>query len=241
MLAMFRYFSYRHMFTGDALEKTQSGDAWIGAAPPHGALPIANMLCWPSFNLYFRPFIGATADVVKYTPGLRYVLLLGSCSVSGKSMAAAVKKGLAVGMSPDGIAGIFHANSSEELVALKNRKGLARLMLRTGTALCPAYSMGNSAAFGVWHDPWGIMETMSRKLKVSLFIPYGRWGLPIPFRVNLTLLFAAPIRVKKVPEGTEPTQKQIDELHDIILDQIAQLFDTHKGSLGLPHQTLKFV
>ena len=73
MRAMFRYFSYRHMFSGDVLEKTQTGAAWIGAAPPHGALPIANMLCWPSFNLYFRPFIGATADVVKYTPGLRSI------------------------------------------------------------------------------------------------------------------------------------------------------------------------
>ena len=129
----------------------------------------------------------------------------------------------------------------EELVALKNRKGLARLMLRTGTALIPAYSMGNSSVFGVWHDKWGIMEALSRKLQVSLFIPYGRWGLPIPFRVNLTLLFGAPIRVQKVADDTEPSQKQIDELHEQILDEMSDLFNTHKSSLGLQRQTLKFV
>lgn len=241
MLALFRYFSYRHMFSGDALEKAQSGEPWIGAAPPHGALPIANMLCWPSFNLYHRAFIGATADVVRYTPGMRYLLILGSCSVSGSSMAGAVNKGLAVGMNPDGIAGIFTANEYEEIVALKSRKGLARLMLRTGTALSPAYSMGNAAAFKVWYDRWGIMELLSRKLKVSLFIPYGRWGLPIPFRVNVTLLFAEPIRVQKVPEGTEPTESQVDELHQRILDEMSALFAKHKSSLGFQKSSLKFV
>lgn len=239
--SIFRYFSYRFMWSGDAWEQAQTGEPWIGAGPPHGALPIANLLCMPAINIVTRDFVGAPASVVFNTPFLRYVLLLGSCTVSGSSMVKAIKNGNAVGMVPDGIAGIFKASPAEEQVAIKSKKGLAKLMLRTGTALLPAYSIGNTEAFKVWYDSFGIMEWLSRKLKVSIFLPYGRWGLPIPFRCNVTMLFGTPIRVEKVPEGTEPSPKQIDELHERILDEIGTLFSKHKASLGWQDKTLKFV
>ena len=238
---IFRYFSYRFMWSGDAWDQARTGKPWIGAGPPHGALPIANLLCMPAINICTRDFVGAPAGVVFNTPFLRYVLLLGSCTVSGSSMVKAIKNGNAVGMVPDGIAGIFTANSSEEQVAIKSRKGLARLMLRTGTALLPAYSIGNTEAFKVWYDSFGVMEWLSRKLKVSIFLPYGRWGLPIPFRCNVTMLFGTPIRVDKVPEGTDPSAEQVDELHQRILDDMSTLFNTHKASLGWKNKTLKFV
>lgn len=142
--AAFKYFSYRFMWTGDALQATlyaphtarrnhtyvcvcnvqvvRQGDAWIGAAAPHGALPIANLLCMPSVNLQLREFVGAPASVVFRTPFLRYLLILGACDVSGKSMLKQTQAGACVGMVPDGVAGIFQWNPNTELVALKSRK-----------------------------------------------------------------------------------------------------------------------
>ena len=114
-------------------------------------------------------------------------------------------------------------------------------MLKTGTTLLPAYSIGNTSAFDVWHDRFGIMEAISRRLKVSVFWPTGRFGLPIPFRTNITMLFSSPIRVEPVPKGTEPTPEQIDEVHGRILDAMKELFDKHKACLGWGHKELKFV
>jgi len=235
---VYRYFTYRYMWSGDAWEKVRTGPAWIGASPPHGALPIANLLCMPSINLATRPFVGAPASIVFHTPFLRYIFFLGSCEVSSKPMVAAVHRGECVGMVPDGIAGIFTVKQDEEVVALKTRKGLARLMLRTGTPVLPAYSLGNTKAFGCWFDSFGIMEWLSRKVKASLFIPYGRYGLPIPFRCNITMIFGEPIIVEQVEN---PTQEQIDVLHLRLLDAWQSLFETHKSSLGWGKMVLKFV
>jgi hypothetical protein len=48
---------------------------------------------------------------------------------------------------PDGIAGIFQQNEDDEVVFLKNRKGLAKLCLKHGIPLVPAYSMVTQQKF----------------------------------------------------------------------------------------------
>ena len=133
------------------------------------------------------------------------------------------------GMVPDGVAGIFQCSTSKEIVNMRTRKGLSKLALRTGTPLFPGYSVGNTSVFDALFDPWGVMEFLSRKLKVSLFVPYGRFGLPIPRRSNITMIFGAVIPVEKVPE---PTEKQVDELHEKLCNAIQDIFNTHKVSLG---------
>lgn len=233
------YFSYRYVWSGDAWEENLSGAPWMGAAVPHGVLPIANLLCMPAVNTATRPFVGAPASVVAFTPFLRYLLLFGYCDVSGKEMEKACKRGFAVGLVPDGIAGIFKANKVDEEVALLHRKGLARLSLRTGIPIVPAYSIGNTQAYKAWFDRWGIMESLSRRFRVSLFFPLGRFGLPIPFRANIALLYGSPIIPPVVTPN--PTEEQVNELHAKLLAQITLLFDNHKAALGWGQRKLIFV
>ena len=59
----------------------------------------------------------------------------------------ALDEGSCVGLVPDGIAGIFRCTAEDEVVVLKKRKGIAKLALRTGHPIVPAYSIGNTAAF----------------------------------------------------------------------------------------------
>jgi hypothetical protein len=121
---------------------------------------------------------------------------------------------------------------------LKDRKSLARWALRHGVPIVPAYSIGNSQAFYSWFDSFGFLEWVSRKTQVALFLYFGRFGLPIPFRVNVTQLLGAPIVVKKVEN---PSDEQVDKLHQLLLDTYVQLFDTHKHALGWGHKVLKIV
>ena len=200
-LSLYKYFSYRFVWSGDAKELSESVPAWVGAGPPHGVLPFANVLSIPAINTFgFRHFTGAGATVVPRTPFLRYMTLFGFIDVSAKSIAKALEAGTCVGTVPDGIAGIFRCNADDEVVMLKSRKGIAKLALRTGHPILPAYSVGNTAAFSAWFDPFGILERLSRAAQASFFIYWGRFFLPIPRRANITMLVGRPILVEKVQD-----------------------------------------
>jgi 2-acylglycerol O-acyltransferase 2 len=238
-VALYRYFSYRFIWSGNSQESNAKSSAFIGAGPPHGVLPFANLLSIPAINQFaFRPFVGAPASVVFHTPFLRYITCFGCCDVGARSISEQIDQGVCVGMVPDGTAGIFQVRHDVDVVNLKHRKGLARLALRRGIPLLPAYSVGNTEVFSALYDPWGIMEYVSRKLKVSIFIPYGRFLLPIPKRSNITMIIGDVIPVEKVEN---PTQAQIDELHERLINETKIIFDTHKHSLGWGSKELKFV
>ena len=234
--ALYKYFTYRFVWSGDAREKGEAAPAWIGAGPPHGVLPFANVLSIPAINTFAcRHFVGAGASVVEKTPFLRYMSLFGMIDVSARSITKALARGTCVGLVPDGIAGIFRTNARDEVVKLKERKGIAKLALRTGTPIVPAYSVGNSRAYTAVFDRWGLLEIVSRKAQASIFLYFGRFYLPIPRRVNITMLIGEPIMVDKVEE---PTPAQIDALHERYLTEMKALFDQHKASLGWGHLNL---
>lgn len=250
-LLLYKYFSYRVMWVDDAFDrlstcKDEAKRAWVGAGAPHGVLPLANMLSMPALNTFTtHRFVGGAASVVQYTPGLRYMSWFGGAvDVSAGSLERATGKGICVGIVPDGIAGIFQQNSrggtgAEERVLLQKRKGLAKLSLRTGIPIVPAYSLGNTAVYQMWSDSFGLMEWLSRKLKVSLFIFWGRFGLPLPFRANITMLLGHPVMPSKVV--AKPAAEDIDSMHKTILDNISSAFNLHKGACGWGHRTIKFV
>lgn len=235
-----KYFSYRYMWCDDDLESVEAAAAWVAVAPPHGVLPLANMLAHPATNfLLKRPFLGTSASIIQYTPFCRHLgIFLEYVDVSGKAIAGACKAGKTVGVVADGIAGIFRADSRKELVAMRNRKGLSRLALRSGLPLLPCYSFGNTSCFSVWADPFGILEGASRLMRVSIFAFWGRWGLPIPRRSKITFVFGRPIAVDTQPE---PSEADIAELHQTVLSEIETLFNVHKKAHGWQGKAVQFV
>ena len=53
-------------------------------------------------------------------------------------------------------------------------------------------------------------ERLSRQLRCAIGIFYGRWYLPVPQKVQLTVLVGSPIKVNKVQD---PDVKQVTLLH----------------------------
>ena len=171
---LYRYFTYRFVWVDDNYQYAKANTPWIGAGPPHGVLPFANILSVPAINTFFcLDFVGAPASIVFHTPFLRYFTFFPSTPVSRHAVAATIQQGSCVGLVPDGIAGIFHQSAHKEVVALKTRTSLARHALQHGTNLLPAYSFGNTQTFDAWWDPWGWMQSISRKAQASLFLYWG--------------------------------------------------------------------
>merc|ERR1712176_1430925 len=125
----------------------------------------------------------------------------------------------------------------EENLLLKNRKGVAKLALQTGCPVVPAYGFGNTALFTAHTDPFGIMQWLSRKLKMSIILFSGRYGSLCPPRVPLYYVIGPLI---ELPNGgvpvPQPTQQQIDEYHEKILLCLKTLFDAHKSFYGWQHK-----
>lgn len=147
-----------------------------------------------------------------------------------------LRKGWSIGISSGGVAEIFETNQADEVVLMKERKGFVKLALRTGVAIVPCYIFGNTQLFHSWHDDMGIMRNLSRKLKFGLVFLWGRFGLPICFRVPLLGVMGKAIRVPKA-EG-EPTKEQIDHYHAIFVKELDELFEKYKGLYGWPEKKL---
>lgn len=238
--ALFKYFTIRFIWTGDARKKCFESPAFLTLNPPHGVLPFGGLCGIPTINHCSRhnAFVGTAASIVFRTPFLRYVSLWGTIQVSKSSIMAALDRGDSVGIVPDGIMGIFHTNEYDEVVACAERRGIARLALRMGRPVVPSYALGNTDCMHAFFDPWGLMKALSKRLHLALFLPVGRWGMPVPRRVNISILFGDPIDVQ---QNATPTEAEVDALHRRILADVKHLFESHKAAVGWESKKLRFI
>ena len=96
-----------------------------------------------------------------------------------------------IGISTGGVAEVFEANSptNKEIIILKNRKGIIKLAFRTGADIVPCYLFGNTKLFSMWTGgslSWHTrLANISRSIGFALIVFWGRFGLPIPYRVPI--------------------------------------------------------
>lgn len=103
------------------------------------------------------------------------------------------------------------------------------MALNHGVPIIPGYLFGNSKALHVWYDKYGYMQWLSRKLRVSLVLFTGRYGLPIPFRTPLLAVFGDPMPVQK---NSKPTSEDIDVVMNQLEYELKKLFNLHKAAFG---------
>ena len=83
-----------------------------------------------------------------------------------------------------------------EQIYLRNRHGFVRLAAETGATLVPVYAFGHTRLFDQLAGADGWMASVSRLMRGSLTLFWGRWFLPIPYKTKLTIAFG-----KLVPPG----------------------------------------
>ena len=130
-----------------------------------------------------------------------------------------------------------------EYVLLKHRKGVSKLALQTGSHVLPCYGFGNTSVYDAWYDPWGYMQYLSKKLRMSIIMFSGRWGMiTIPKKVPLYCVIGHIVKNPYANKKIEnPTNEQIDQYHEMILKEIKHIFDYHKHLYGWSHKDLVFL
>lgn len=209
---------------------------------PHSVLPLgavcARGLCGrPGTGLpaSVRPCV---ASVMFWLPVLRQVMAwLGAVPATRGAMEACLAAGDSVAVTPEGLSGIFAGSTADRERVLTRHRGFCKLALRHGVPIVPVFVVGQARALSFWGS-----KTLSRRLRASVGVWWGAWGLPfVPRRVDMVAVVCRPVRVPR-SRGGEPTQGEIDGVWSAVADELKDAFDAAKqGVAGYERTELVFV
>mmetsp|Transcript_22471 Transcript_22471/g.32800 ORF Transcript_22471/g.32800 Transcript_22471/m.32800 type:complete len:365 (-) Transcript_22471:96-1190(-) len=232
-LQILRYFSFKCIYA----EPIEENKPHILVAPPHGVFPFGNivtMIAFPSIMGF--SFLGLASSAALRMPIFRQLLCtIGVIDASRASATKALNNNHTIGISTGGVAEVFETNSKtgHEVVVLQSRKGLVKLAMRTGASLVPCYLFGNTRLYSLWcgGDGWlrSVLCWISRKLGFALILFWGRFFLPLPYRIPIVGVMSKPIPVTKCEN---PSNEEVDRVHALLLEEMVKLFDEHKASYG---------
>lgn len=247
-----QYFSFKVIVCGSPSPFLPSDDQsppsqrYIFVEFPHGVIPMGFMLSStiaqrviPGVHaegavasvLFNLPFIGHIAHWFGGRPAtsqnIRNVLNRGNLQIVMSFLFINSNSGHSVAIMAGGIAELFLSSREQERVYLKNRKGFVKIAIEKGVPLVPVYYFGNTHLFDFVTS--GFMAGISRKLRTSLLVFYGRWYLPIPYQHPILMVIGEPIHVQ---QNAKPTQSEIEEVHRQFVHELQKLFDDFKGEIG---------
>lgn len=211
---------------------------------PHGLAPVG-IVAYPGWSKLFGDRLNrpTAAPMVLKLPVIGYFLKkIGYIEASSASIKKALEKEENVGIVLDGIAGMFQQDKKVEVGWVKQRLGIVKIALTTGTPLVPVFGFGHSELWRILVDPFGLLEKISLALNVSVTPfcgrPFGLLPFGPPYRTPILLAFGEPVVVPKIET---PTKEQIEEYHGKLMASFMQAFETHKLAYGWPQKTLKLV
>jgi len=224
------YFSFRTVFEARLDPKRR----YLFACCPHGVMPYGVNCLQSVLRDQGIASQLVAADVVLRIPFLRQL-----CRLTGviPARAEVVQDALTWGypnnvtfIVPGGIAEIFLMRDDVEQIFLKNRKGFVKLALQAGVDLVPVYGLGHTYLFKTLDKSstlGSILMTLSRRLKISLPLAAGRFGMPlVPLKKPVVALVGKPIRIDA--PVAEPTKEQINLVHAQFVGELKRIFDKHK-------------
>ena len=241
--AVYRYFSFRIAFSPES--KYTADRPYIHVVAPHALFPIGGLL-WqlsPYVTSRYHGRAGVASAVTRIPLWRQFFYGCGCVPADRTVLTALLADGHHTGVAIDGIAGIFAdacRPHSSPAVIMRSRKGVVRLAKRHGVPLVPCW-------FFVARRPLRNLlgasgEWLSRALKVSFVLPYGRFGpgLPaVPRRAAITAVIGRPVEVGAA--SAEPTDAEIDELHAKLMAEMSAAFDSQKAAFGWAERELEIL
>eukprot|EP00775_Hariotina_reticulata_P011662 gene11662-11805_t len=213
---------------------------YIFADFPHGVVPLspivaATYICtaWPWMRVY-----ALAANSVFSVPYLRHLTTWwGAAPATEENFKALLKRGN-VAVIVGGIAEMYMKHPAKERIMLRRRKGFVRVAVETGTSIVPVYHFGCTQALDAWPQS---AAGLSRKYRVSLGVPVGRWGLtPVPHPAPMFRVSGAPIAVPRIDPAADPEafKKAVDEVHAQVVTAVQELYDRHRTQYGWEQRPL---
>ncbi|KAF1332114.1 Diacylglycerol o-acyltransferase 2, partial [Globisporangium splendens] len=208
---------------------------YVMAFHPHGIMPTTAM--WLLFTERWRElFPGVhphllTASVLHQIPLSRDIMqILGSLEVTRQAFTNALREKRSVMLVPGGQAEMLEQRSQQKQVRVYTKhKGFIRVAIEHGTPLVPVLSFKEGELMDNVNAPL-IQKWFVKNLAFPFpYFPYGRWLLPIPRKVETTVVVGAPIRVPRIEN---PDAEDVDAVHATYFAALQDMFDRHKDEAG---------
>ncbi len=230
-----KYFSFRFIVEEQPLHPSDENyRPLVFVAPPHGVFPYGNILSMIAYPAMFgQHFRGLASSAALRPPIFKQVLRsIGTIDASRSVARKALENGESVGISTGGVAEIFFTNDENECILLKERIGLIKLAIRTGSDLAPCYLFGNTKLLNCWAGEGipgltYVLEKLSRKFGFAMILIHGRFFLPVPFRKPIVAVLGKPIKTCHL-KCEDPTMEQIHEVQKELLSEMERVFNTYK-------------
>lgn len=206
------YFDPRVIIDGELKE----GKRYIIGCSPHGIHGFGTGVLMEPGSEFFKRFpfmegklVGLAAKVLFFVPLVREIFLSTGWRDASRWVAErAMREGnsLYILVGGEAEALLSAPGRDDAIVAGKRRRGFVRLALESGAELVPMYAFHNTSTYCTASLLSGFRNWLSRRFQVCLPIFWGRWFLPLPFNVQLTVAFGAPLPLPEAyrPEGSGP-------------------------------------
>ncbi|NXD11233.1 MOG2A acyltransferase, partial [Nothocercus nigrocapillus] len=135
------------------------------------------------------------------------------------------------------------------ILLLRKRKGFIRLAIEHGTPLVPVFSFGENELFEQVSNPRGswlrrLQYQLQQIMGISLPLFHARgifqysFGL-VPYRRPICTVVGKPIPVQR---KHNPSEEEVDQLHEKYLEELSKLFEDHKAKYNIPEDKhLEFI
>uniref|UniRef100_A0A672GVF6 Acyltransferase n=1 Tax=Salarias fasciatus TaxID=181472 RepID=A0A672GVF6_SALFA len=223
---------------------------------PHGVLVAGAFTNFCTYATGFRTmFPGLTSYLLMLPLWFRapffrdYIMCAGGRTPRASYLLRQKGGGNAVVIAVGGAPEALDAHPGTYNVLLANKKGFIKMAMEHGAHLVPVFSFGENEVFDQVQNPRGtwlrwVQENLQSVMGVSLPLFHARgvfqysFGL-MPYRKPITTVVGRPIQVERTPK---PTAEQLNDLHQLYMDELSNLFDEHKADYGIDEDThLNFV
>jgi 1-acyl-sn-glycerol-3-phosphate acyltransferase len=167
-----------------------------------------------------------TATAAFRIPVIREMWLWSWCIDASKRVAVrALSRGTSLLLYPGGEKEQLLTQRGRHRVYLASRKGFVKLALQHGCSIVPIYVFGETDLYHHFDLGLRTRQWVVSRFGAAIVLISGSLGL-----LPLTAVSGPPIAVPS--PIAEPTQSQIDELHERYVRALLELFDGHKAKYG---------
>lgn len=224
-------------FSGQVIRMAEldPNQPYIMAFHPHGIMAVSVM--WLQFTNQWRTLFPdfhahiLTASILHQIPLARDVLqFYGGREVTKAAFVATLKERHSVMLVPGGQSEMLEQRARSKQVRVHTgHKGFVRLAIEHGVPLVPVLSFKEGETLDNIRAP--VMQKWSVKTLAFPFpyFPYGRGLLPIPRKMDMTIVVGEPMQVKQIES---PSMDDVNKVHEQYYAKITDMFHKYKHQAG---------
>jgi 2-acylglycerol O-acyltransferase 2 len=197
---------------------------------PHGVFPMGQFI-----SIYFMEKMmsgaiirGTGADIIFQFPIMRHIMVwVGAVPARRENITKVFNEGDHVAVIPGGIAEMFLGNDKTENVFLRKRQNTVKAAIQEGAHIIPIFFFGNTRIFKIFgqNNQESFLAKISRKLRASVVLFYGRNGLPVPFRHPIKIVSGDIVHVV---QKDFPSEEEINEVLNKVIASLEKLYNERK-------------